>query len=180
MSKSVNTIELLERLEAQVEQHLRFSIEQMQNASEDVLNRPSATGGWSITQCLWHLNSYGLYYLPLMERKMKQSMYPVEYFTSTWLGDYFIKMMLPETGKKYKAFKDHVPPPQLNAYVEVAEFIRQQEELLRLIKIARHADLNRIKIPISIFKWVSIRLGDVFQFIIAHDERHLQQAARNL
>lgn len=180
MSKSVRTTELLAGLETQVEQHLRFSIEQLQNAPEEILSRPSATGGWSIAQCLWHLNSYGRYYLPLIERKMKEALFPVDYFTSTWLGAYFIKMMLPETGKKYKTFKDHIPPAGLNPYAEVAEFIRQQEELLRLLKIARYADLNRVRIPLSIMKWVTIRLGDVFQFIVAHDERHLQQASRNM
>jgi hypothetical protein len=180
MSTVIDSVALLGKLEEQVEKHLLFCIQQLQNTEEAVLLNPSTTGGWSIAQCLWHLNSYGHYYLPLIGDKMKTARQPASTFVSTWLGRYFIKIMLPETGKKYKAFKDHVPPPQLNAYEEVAEFIRQQETLLRLLKQAKQTDMNRVKIPISISPLLRLRLGDVFQFIVAHDERHLQQAARNL
>jgi hypothetical protein len=79
-----------------------------------------------------------------------------------------------------KAFKDHVPPANLDAYAEVAEFIRQQEQLLIYLKKSRKNDLNRIKISVSIAKWLKLKLGDVFRFIIAHNERHILQARRNL
>lgn len=180
MSTAIDSVALLGKLEEQVEKHLHFCIHHLQNTEEDVLVQPAANGGWSIAQCLWHLNSYGHYYLPLIEDKMRTVRQPKSTFVSTWLGRYFIKIMLPESGKKYKAFKDHVPPAQLNGYAEVAEFIRQQETMLRLLKQAANTDMSRVKIPISISQLVRLRLGDVFQFIVAHDERHLQQAARNL
>jgi hypothetical protein len=82
--------------------------------------------------------------------------------------------------KKFNAFKNHMPPVELDANKVVAEFIRQQEQLLSYLQQARKTDMNRIRIPISILNWVKLKLGDVFQFIIAHDERHLQQAKRNL
>jgi hypothetical protein len=82
--------------------------------------------------------------------------------------------------KKFKAFKNHVPPGEMDADKVVAEFIQQQEQLLMYLKQARQTDINRIRIPISILTWVKLKLGDVFRFIIAHDERHLQQARRNL
>lgn len=111
----------------------------------------------------------------------KRSFTPKDTFKSSWLGAYFIKMMDPETGKKkYKAFKGHIPAPDLDAYAVVAEFIQQQENLLIFLKEARSADLNSIRIPISIARFITLKLGDVFQFIIAHDERHIRQAMRNV
>ena len=62
----------------------------------------------------------------------------------------------------------------------VAEFIQQQEKLLVFLKASANTDLNKVRIPISILQWLKLKLGDVFQFMIAHDERHLQQAKRNL
>lgn len=90
-------------------------------------------------------------------------------------------MMDPETGKrKFKAFKGHIPASELDAYAVVAEFVQHRERLLVYLKQARSANLNAIRIPISIARFITLKLGDVFQFIIAHDERHIRQALRNL
>lgn len=181
--ETVRKSALLDRLEKRVELHLNEAVMVFQNLPEKVLLKPSPSGGWSIAQCLEHLNTYGHYYLPEIRKGLeKQKGQPSsEEFTSTWFGSYFTRMMEPETGKKkYKAFKNYIPLSDLNAYGVVAEFIEQQELLLKYIKTSRGVDLNRVKVPISIFKWVKLRLGDVFQFLIAHNERHLVQAKRNL
>lgn len=175
--------QLLNSLENRVDDHLQQALRHFQNLSEQQLLQPSSTGGWSIAQCLDHLNSYGHYYLPKIQAGMAKNAHrpSKDTFKSSWLGAYFIKMMDPETGKKkYKAFKGHIPTSNLDAYAVVAEFIQQQENLLVYLKQARSTDLNAIRIPISISRFITLKLGDVFQFIIAHDERHIRQAMRNL
>ncbi len=180
--ESINKNALLEQLEEKTEAHVKEVIALFQNLPTDLLLRPAATGGWSIAQCLEHLNSYGHYYLPRISNGMESYKgSPNESFKSSWLGAYFIRIMDPKTSKsKYKAFKDHQPASALDAHAVVAEFIRQQEILLLQLRQAKKADLNKIRISISIMKWLRLKLGDVFQFIIAHHERHLQQAKRNL
>lgn len=179
--KPVNKYLLLENLETRVEGHLADAVKVFQNLPESILLKPSATGGWSIAQCLEHLNRYGNYYLPQIQKGLDKKISGGNTFKSTWLGNYFTKMMEPSTGtKKVKAFKDYVPPVQLNAHAVVAEFIGQQETLLGYLKQARATDLNAVKIPVSIAKWIRLRLGDVFRFIIAHNERHMVQAKRNI
>lgn len=173
--------QLLETLENRVEGHLAVAIHQFQNLTEKELLQPATNGGWSIAQCLEHLNSYGDFYLPQIDKRLKVSVNHLtkDIFKSSWLGNYFIKMMEPTTGKKkYKAFKGHIPAPELDAYAVVATFIEQQEQLLILLKKAEKVNLNAIRIPISITRLVKLKLGDVFQFIIAHNERHIQQAMR--
>jgi hypothetical protein len=180
--KAVNKQVLLDMLEKSVEDHIAVVVSDLQNRSPEFLNRPAADGGWSIAQCLDHLNSYGLYYLPQIEKALSAAglVGPDQDYKSSWLGSYFIKMMEPETGKKkYKAFKDHIPASELNAVEVVAEFIRQQEKLLHYLRTAARRDLNKT-LPISISRLIRLKLGDVFQFIIAHNERHMQQAQRNL
>ncbi|MGG7665126.1 DinB family protein [Dyadobacter sp. BHUBP1] len=180
--ETIDKKDLLQRLDDVVEQHISDAIALFQNRDSEFLNRPSATGGWSIAQCLDHLNSYGHYYLPRTRDKLRASPpAKAEGFTSTWIGAYFTKMMDPKTGKrKYKAFKGHIPPSQLDSAKVVSEFIRQQEELLYLLRDGVDKDLDAIRIPISILPFIRMKIGDVFQFIIAHNERHLQQAKRNL
>jgi uncharacterized damage-inducible protein DinB len=179
--KSKSSKELIDILEQEVEKHLQDAIRIFQNLTPESLLKPSASGGWSIAQCLWHLNSYGEYYFPEIRKGLTKN-YPFNpEFKSSWLGNYFTNTMKPGLKmKKYKAFKDHTPAPALDAHEVVAKFIQQQEELLDLLKLARHTDLNKVRIPISISRWLKLKLGDVFQFIIAHNERHLQQAKRNM
>lgn len=180
--ETINKRELLQKLDDTVERHIADAIALFQNRDDDFLNRPSAAGGWSIAQCLDHLNSYGHYYLPRMREKLRTAPSAnAESFTSSWMGAYFTKMMDPETGKrKFKAFKGHIPPSQLDSAAVVSEFIRQQEELLYLLREGLKKDLDAIRIPVSILPFIRMKIGDVFQFLIAHDERHMQQAKRNL
>jgi hypothetical protein len=181
--KKVNKQELLQRLEGRVESHISDTLKLFQNRDEAFLNSPSVSGGWSIAQCLEHLNSYGAYYLPEIREQVEKTAnhHEKQNFQSGWLGAYFTKMMEPETGKgKYQAFKGHIPPSDLDAAKTVAEFLRQQEDLLLLLRDAAGKDLEAIKIPVSILPFIRLRAGDVFQFIIAHNERHMQQAKKNL
>jgi uncharacterized damage-inducible protein DinB len=100
--ETVNKKQLLETLENRVEGHLEKAIRQFQNLSEKELLQPAANGGWSIAQCLDHLNSYGDFYLPQIEKGLKTSdgQPTKDTFKSSWLGNYFIQMMEPTTGKK--------------------------------------------------------------------------------
>ncbi|MCF2493350.1 MULTISPECIES: DinB family protein [Dyadobacter] len=180
--KPVNKAELLRNLEDRVEEHISEAIALFQNLSNADLNKPSPTGGWSIAQCLDHLNSYGDFYLPHIEKNLLHAADGnTSEFKSSWFGAYFTNMMDPETGKKkYKAMTGHIPASDLNGPKVVGEFLRQQEALMDYIRKARNKDLGEINIPISISKLIRLRLGDVFQFLIAHNERHMQQAKRNL
>ena len=179
--KNQPAAQLLATLEDQVENHVSVAVKVFQNLTSEELLKPAMNQGWSIAQCLWHLNSYGDYYLPKIKSGLDKN-YPANPdFKSTWLGSYFTRIMKPGAQmKKYKAFKNHIPPLELDAFKVVAEFIQQQEQLIRYLKQARQSDINRIRISNSILSWVRLKLGDVFQFIIAHNERHLVQAKRNI
>lgn len=173
---------LLKTLESRVEKHIETAVGQFQNLTEKQLLQPASNGGWSIAQCLDHLNRYGDYYLPAIESKLSiPSNKNPEVFKGSWLGSYFTRMMEPTTGKKkIKAFKAYIPPPELDAHQVVATFINQQEQMLQLLEKARDADLDKLRIPVSIATFITLKAGDVFQFVIAHNERHMQQALRNL
>lgn len=178
-----DSIKWLEQHEEIVEKHLELAIKTFQNMSEADLHKTASSSSWSVAQNLYHLNTYGHYYLPKIEVAIhtylqhKTNGGNTKSFKSSWLGAFFTKDMHPETSKrKYKAFKAHVPPPNLDAYKEVQVFIEHQEQLLKLLKKSKEVDLAKIKLSISISKWVKLNLGDVFGFFVAHNERHIVQA----
>lgn len=174
---------MLQELEVIVGEHLDHAIGTFQNLTPEVLNTPSATGGWSIAQCLWHLNSYSEHYLPHLKQVLAGagSVAPGHLYGGTWLGDRFARMMDPTTGTmRMKAFKANTPAVQLDAPAVVAAFIAHQEELLALLRHARHRDISRAAVPVSILPWLKLPVGDVLRFLVAHDRRHVMQALRNL
>ena len=61
---------LIDQLENRVEAQIAFAVEVLQNLSDEELTKPSPSGGWSIVEILDHLNSYGAYYLPLIQSKV--------------------------------------------------------------------------------------------------------------
>jgi hypothetical protein len=145
------------------------------------LNYKKNAESWSVLECIEHLNLYGDYYLPLMEKAVfGAEKSNVTRFKPGWLGNYFANAMKGKNGKikKMKSPKDKDPrQSQLNA-LTINRFIKQQELLKSLLENSGELDLNKIKIPISIAKWIKLKLGDTYRFYVYHIERHLHQANR--
>lgn len=181
--RSIEKSTWLAMLESKTEVHISDAILYFQNLDENDLNKPSASGGWSIAQCLEHLNTYGHYYLPLLEKEIghnSKSDISNEYAES-WLGAYLIKLMDSEKSKKkFKAVKKHQPLGCVPASQIVSEFIDQQEKMLALLRKAQNVDLKRAKIPLSVAFWIRLPLGDILYFMVVHSQRHILQAKRNL
>ena len=173
---------LVALLENKVEAHLDQAIKAFQQLEAQKLNQLATNGGWSIAQCLAHLNTYGDYYLPKIEHAIDSATITTsKEFVSGWLGKYFTGMMDPDRAqKKYKAMKMHHPPSSLDAHQTVAKFIDQQEKLIVLLKRCENKDLASVKVATSINKLIKLKLGDALQFLIMHNERHIRQAIRNL
>ena len=140
---------------------------------------------WSIAQILEHLNSYGRVYLPQIDKAISANQSSRDaWFNSGWLGNYFTNMMKPknvfEVKNKMKAFKTHSPQNKLNAGKVLDEFVEQQHKMLQLLEMAKLKNLNTIRISLSISKLVTLKLGDTFRFLIAHEQRHFIQARNSL
>lgn len=143
-------------------------------------------GKWSVAQCIEHLNSYNRYYLPQIEKALLKGTYknlPAETtYKPGWLGNYFTKLMRPgvngELSGKMKAPKDHQPSVTLDAKKVILEFITAEEKLLAYLQRAGSLNIAKLKVPISIAKFIQLQLGDTFRFLIAHQQRHMLQAIK--
>ncbi len=177
--------QLISELETQVEHLLTKAIGEWQLVPHSQFGLKPSANSWSANECLQHLNSYGRYYLPAIQKAMdKATTGSPENFHSGWLGNYFTKIMMPrENGSlaaKMKSPKDHAPTKILESHQVIADFIDQQERLLKLLRDAKQVDLNKVKVGISLAPFIKLKLGDVFMFLIAHLIRHGQQADRAL
>ena len=147
----------------------------------ELLSRPRSDGGWSIAQCIQHLNTYADHYIPLIEKKLNDQPQSVQQeVVQGWLGSYFIKMMDPENTSKYKAAKKHRPGRASDGHREILKLTGHLQELDKLLKGHPGADCNKIRISTSIIGFVKLRLGDTLEFILMHNHRHLNQALNNL
>ena len=151
--------------------------ESLKTKSAEELNWRKKEGSWSVLECLEHLNLYGDFYNPEIQKVIqKASIKSVPYFKSGLLGNYFAESMLPKKGfKKMKTFKDKNPlGSNLNRKV-IQRFIDQQVQLIELLNKATGVNLNKVKTAISITKLIKLKLGDTFRFVINHNIRHLEQ-----
>jgi hypothetical protein len=172
--------DLINQLQADVKQIISAA-EHLQTADPVKLNYCPDEGSWSVAQVLEHLNAYNRYYLPAIEK----SMIHISKDTSAWFvpgfwGNYFTKMMMPknvyEIKNKMKAMKNYIPGKGLNVDAVFKEFFQHQNKLLQLLDVARRRNMNTIKIPVSISRFIRLKLGDTFRFLIAHEQRHMIQA----
>lgn len=144
------------------------------------LNWKEHPESWSVLECLEHLNRYGDFYLPEIERQIASSKHATsETFKSGWLGNYFAKSMLPkEKLNTMKTFKSMNPVGSDLDKAVVHRFIEQQHKLLDLLDQSKNVNLTKTKTGISISKFIRLRLGDTFRVVIYHNQRHMAQAAK--
>ena len=140
---------------------------------------------WSVVQILEHVNAYNRHYLPLIEKNVSvvtQSKNPI--FTPGYWGEFFTKKMKPtnvyQINNKMKAMKAYTFSNSLHVDTVVKEYIAHQDHLLRLLEMAKERDLNLIRIPITLTNLIQLKIGDLFRFLIAHEQRHMIQARNTL
>jgi uncharacterized damage-inducible protein DinB len=173
----------IQNLENELENQLKEVLEVFQNLPGATLLQPSSTGGWSIAECVEHLNTYYRFYLSKLTKELSQPVNlasPVS-FKHSWLGNYFIEMMdIEKSKKKYKAIKKHRPVKLKEPYEILSEFIQHTEDLQALLHQAQTHNLKKIRIGTSISGLLKMNAGDALKFVLTHNKRHIAQAMRNI
>ena len=150
--------------------------------TDEQLNFREDESRWSVLECLEHLNLYGDFYLPELERRMLAANPDANahVFHSGMIGYYFAVLMQVRNGKirKMSTPADKNPAGSTLSIVTLDRFLKQQELLLTLLNEAGKHDLTRVKVSISLTRFIRLRLGDTLRFFIYHLERHVAQAAR--
>ena len=146
----------------------------------ETLNFKETPEKWSVLECLEHLNRYGDYYLPELEKAITDGRVrsSPRLYRSGMLGNYFANLMKVKNGRvvRMKTLADKNPAGSALSLITIDRFIKQQEMLRSLLEQSRTVDLTKTKVPLSIARFIKLRLGDTFRFLINHIERHVIQA----
>lgn len=156
------------------------TVQKLKELKIDEMNKKNAPNKWSILECIEHLNLYGSFYLPAIERAIlsKKTVSNPGIFKSGIIGDYFVNLIKikPDKVKKMSTAKSMNPFGQSLTITTIDRFLKQQEQLKVLLNQAKYVDMTRAKTPVSISKFIKLRLGDTLRFMVYHIERHVAQA----
>jgi len=158
---------------------IQSDLEILADYSTENLNKRASSDSWSALECIAHLNIYGDFYIPEIQKNIATTSFksPSQFVKGGILGNYFVKMVGPlEHSKKMKTLASTNPIGSNLDFSTLVKFKAQQEEILQLLELAGKIDLNKTKTAISIAKWIKIRLGDAFRVVIYHNQRHMIQA----
>lgn len=182
----VKSNELLKELHKQIVAIQYKAENRFGERADAVLQYAPAPGKWSAVQCLEHLNTYGRYYLPELEKAIvvaeQKNSRPEPTFKSSWLGAYFTRLMQPkEDGQlrsQMKSPKGHIPALNPDVAMVLQEFIDQQQQMEALLLRAEKINIGQHKVPTSLSRFIKLSVGDTFGFLTAHINRHVLQAER--
>lgn len=172
----MQSYKLIDGLINQTEQIIS-QVEALKNQDLNSLTWKQNPTSWSILECLEHLNLYGHFYLPQINQKINQSktQHQVD-FKSGMLGNYFAQSMLPkEKLNKMKTFKDKNPINSALDITVIDTFLKQQHMLIDLLNRSKKVNLNKVKIATTLSRFIKLKLGDMFAFLINHNIRHFKQ-----
>ena len=180
--KSINSLSLIEQLQSEIRE-LIAQVLLLKSQDPGALLEQPGPGKWSVIQVLDHLNSYGNYYLPALENGLSVNKPAAVNFRPGWLGNYFTALMLPKEGEvknKMKAPKNHSPSFHADAQPVIETFLVQQHRLLEFLEKAKGRDIGGTRVPVSLSRFIRLKLGDTFRFLIAHEQRHFVQIENTL
>lgn len=180
----MTTLELFQESESITKSNLDLVRKYLTRLSDIQLTWKPAESIWSINEIFAHLNEYAAFYHPAFTKKIASTRFrePKASFISSPLGKSAWKSMqlgqLKNVKRKFNAPKSYNPmfQKELVKGDDVSVFETFQNELLQILDSAKSVNIQRAKVSTSISKFVRLRLGDAFLFVIYHNQRHVQQA----
>lgn len=140
--------------------------------------RPRAHG-WSIGQCIEHLNITTERYLPVIRQAVAdgrlRGLVAPGPFAPSLVERWFIGMLEPPVRLRVKAPRAFVAPAELEVGETLARWSFLHHQFAEVVTSAAGLDRGRIKVR-SQFGPISFGLGATFAILLAHERRHVWQA----
>ena len=156
------------------------SAKKFKQLSDAQLKFKKSPESWSVLECIEHLNLYGDFYLPEIQKEIlnAEKVPSASIVKSGAIGNYFANLMKVKDGKlkKMKSPADKNPATSELSFTTIDRFLKQQELLKQLLLQSRTVNLTKTKTSISLTRLIRLRLGDTLRFLVYHMERHIQQA----
>jgi hypothetical protein len=164
-------------------EHVRTKVKEAFGAlSGQQINWMPSASEWSIGQCLEHLMLLNAPYLPIIEdilsAKRKATLLERAPLLPAFFGRLVLSAVQPEAKQKVKARPAFAPSSTPIDPGVVSKFSTHQEELIRLMKASAERPIGKIIITSVVSPYVTYSLLDAYRILVAHEQRHSQQAER--
>ena len=150
--------------------------------STEQINWKASPAEWSIAQCFEHLILLNKPYFPLIEAILagqhKASLWERAPLLPAFFGRLVLSAVQPGSKQKVKARPAFAPISSHTDIGILARFATHQEDLIRLMKATAELPIEKIIITSVVSPVVTYSLLDAYRILIAHERRHLEQAAR--
>lgn len=139
-------------------------------------------GRWSIADCLQHLNVGVTKAMPAFDRAIASGRAKGQLAPGPFRYGWFSRLVAGsmEPPPKFRMKTPAMLRVPLTATYRAAdllpEFLRVRDQLAARVRQADGLDLARVRTISHVNRLLRLPLGAYFQFIIAHDRRHLWQA----
>ena len=148
---------------------------------DDQLNWKPAPDRWSVGECVDHLTITGELLLPGMEAAIAsgraRGLTSDGPFAYGWPGRMFIESMQPGGRFTVKTLRLYTPAATHERLGLSARFTRLQDGFVRALRASDGLDLTRIRVASPANRLLRFCLGVWYEVTIAHERRHLAQAA---
>lgn len=138
------------------------------------------SGGWSVAQCIDHLNVTAREYLPKLDEgiadAIRRGLYGEGPFRYNWLARCFVAAVGPPARFKVKAPGRFQPAPSRKRSEALAAFRAYQVQFVDRLRQANGLDLSRARVQSPVASYLRLPLGSGFATMVAHERRHLLQA----
>jgi hypothetical protein len=152
--------------------------------SDTQFNWRPGPGRWSVAECLVHLYTAVTATLPAFDRAIdagrargpkRQGGGPFRY---GWFSRWMVRSMEPPPKRKMPTFKVFdVPPDATYVLADVLPaFAAVRDQLAERVRLADGLDWGGVRVISPVNRLLRLPLGAYFQFVIAHDRRHVWQA----
>lgn len=148
-------------------------------------NRKPSKKGWSVGQCFEHLIKINELYLQLLKasvaKRDSRKDGPERAIRHSLFERYFIWMLEPPARIKLPAPPSVTGDGQfLDPLLTRARYFEGHDELRQFMMSARAVDIQRTKVSSPFGSWLRWSMAAALDIMMAHERRHLRQAARTL
>jgi hypothetical protein len=173
---------MIDSIHSQIE-FQRNQLKQYEQLDTSLLHAKPASGGWSILECIGHMNLATELYLDQIEAKLPLLKEGDRAYKPTVLAKYFINGLgVQKDGKiKFRMKTMKAFDPSATGVPDDNGIERLYDNLKRVSKILYQLegkDLRSFKVTTALGPVLKFNVGDAIRFISAHNERHLLQLQR--
>ena len=148
--------------------------------TDEQFNWQPPSGGWSVAQCIDHLNVTARVYLPKLDEgiadAIRRGLYAEGPFRYGWIGRLMVSTVEPPPRFKARAPKAFQPALSRPRAETLAAFRAYQVQYIDRLRQANGLDLARARVQSPVASFLRLPLGSGFAMMAAHERRHLLQA----